>query len=190
MLLGRYTCVLDACVLHPAFLRASLLWFAVERLYRPIWSDRIFKEWERSLRRRFDDAAGMLRVQREAMEGAFPEALVHVPASLIEGLSGPDPDDRHVVGAAIVSKADAIVTTNLKDFPSEVCDPLRIEIVHPDDFLVNVIDLHQERAVAACRKHREVLRNPPFTAEAFAAKFETAGLIQTHRRLAKLTDLL
>ena len=95
-----------------------------------------------------------------------------------------------MVAAAVVSKADAIVTTNLKDFPPELCDPLSIEVVHPDDFLVNVIDLHQERAVAACRKHREVLRNPPYTAEAFAAKFEAAGLIQTHRRLAKLTDLL
>lgn len=190
MLLGRYTCVLDACVLHPAFVRASLLWFAAERLYRPIWSDHIFVEWARSLERRFDDPADKLRVQRAAMEDAFPEASVAVPQSLIDGLAGPDPDDRHVVAAAVVSKADAIVTTNLKDFPPELCEPLRIEVVHPDDFLVNVIDLHQERALAACRRHREVLKNPSYTAEDFAAKFEAAGLIQTHRRLAKLTDLL
>jgi hypothetical protein len=39
MLIGRYSCVLDACVLHPAILMGSLLWLASERLYRPYWSD-------------------------------------------------------------------------------------------------------------------------------------------------------
>lgn len=53
MLIGRYSCVLDACVLHPAILMGSLLWLASERLYRPFWSDMIWDEWQRSLEKRF-----------------------------------------------------------------------------------------------------------------------------------------
>lgn len=190
MLLGRYTAVLDACVLHPAFLRGSLLWFADERLFRPVWSETIFDEWERSLARRFGDDAGKLGAQRAIMDRAFPGAMTAVPQTLIDGLRGPDADDRHVIGAAIVSKADAIVTTNLKDFPPDLCEPMKIEVIHPDEFLVAVIDLHPERAVAACRKHRAVLKSPPYSADEFVAKFEAAGLVQTHRRLVKLTGLL
>jgi predicted nucleic acid-binding protein len=182
--------VLDACVLHPAFLRASLLWFAAERLYRPIWSEQIFQEWARSLERRFDDPAEKLKAQRETMERAFPAAMVELPEGLIDGLKLPDKDDRHVLGAAIAGRADAIITTNLKHFPAEICGAYNLEVIHPDDFLVNVVDLHQDRAVAACRKHRGVLKNPPYSAPEFLAKFEAAGLIQTHQRLLPLIDLL
>lgn len=190
MLIGRYTSVLDACVLHPAFLRASLLWFAAERLYRPIWSEQIFEEWARSLKRRFDDPAEKLKAQRETMERAFPTAMVQLPDGLIEGLGLPDENDRHVLAAAVVGRADAIITTNLKHFPADVCAGYNLEVIHPDDFLVNVIDLHQDRAIAACRKHRAVLKAPPYSAAEFVAKFEAAGLIQTHQRLLPLIDLL
>lgn len=190
MLIGRYTSVLDACVLHPAFLRASLLWFAAEKLYRPIWSEEIFGEWAQSLERRFDDPPQKLNTQRETMEKAFPGAMVQLPEGLIEGLKLPDANDRHVLAAAIVGRADAIITTNLKHFPPEICGRYSLEVIHPDDFLVNVIDLHQDRAVAACRKHRQVLKNPPYSAAEFVAKFEAAGLIQTHQRLLPLIDLL
>lgn len=50
MLIGRHAAVLDANVLHSATLRGALLRMAQERLFRPLWSDKILEEWEGSVR--------------------------------------------------------------------------------------------------------------------------------------------
>lgn len=53
----------------------------------------------------------------------------------------PDPDDRHVVAAAIRAGAQTIVTFNLRDFPSGVLSRYDIEAKHPDDFVLDCLDL-------------------------------------------------
>ena len=186
MLIGRYSCVLDACVLHPAILMGSLLWLATERLYRPFWSDTIWDEWQRSLEKRFGEGNEALKMKRAMIESEFPEARVAPPEALFDCLKLPDPDDRHVLAAAVVAKADAIVTTNLKHFPPDVCDPLDIEVIHPDTFLVNAIDLDQDRALKAFQKQRASMAKSATTPEQFLARFEASGLVQTHERLKPL----
>lgn len=191
MLIGRYSCVLDACVLHPAILMGSLLWLASERLYRPFWSETILDEWQKSLEKRFgDDGKEAIRTKRILIESEFPEAKVQPPEALFDCLKLPDPKDRHVLAAALVAKADAIVTTNLKHFPAEVCDPLDIEIIHPDTFLVNAIDLDQDRALKAFQKQRAAMKKSGTTPEEFLGRFEASGLVQTHERLKPLIELL
>src|SRR5689334_20717896 len=61
--------------------------------------------------------------------------------ALVEGIELPDPDDRHVLAAAIKGGADAIVTYNLRHFPSAALQPFNIEVQHPDEFLVRLLDL-------------------------------------------------
>lgn len=191
MLIGRYSVILDACVLHPAHVRGALLWFAHERLFRPRWSDDIMAEWTRSLKRRFPDfSEEMLSRNRTTMDAHFPDANVEGYGRFVDVLDMPDPDDRHVLAAAIVGKADAIVTYNVKHFPPEIAERYRLDIRHPDDFIVNVIDLEPSRALSALRRQRDVLRNPPFTAEQFLDKFRACGLIQSHQRLMPHVDLL
>lgn len=190
MLVGRYGCVLDACVLHPAILMGSLLWLASERLYRPYWSDKIWDEWQRSLEKRFGKGNEALIAKRALIESEFPEARVELPATIFDCLDLPDPNDRHVLAAALVAKADAIVTTNLKHFPEAVCRPLDIEIIHPDTFLVNAIDLDQDRAVKAFQKQRSSMTKSATTPEQFLLRFENSGLVQTHERLRPLIHLL
>jgi hypothetical protein len=95
-----------------------------------------------------------------------------------------------VLAAAVVAKADAIVTTNLKHFPEEVCEPLDIEIIHPDTFLVNAIDLEQDRALKAFQKQRASMAKSATTPEQFLNRFEASGLVQTHERLKPLIGLL
>ena len=59
------------------------------------------------------------------MDRHFPDALVVGFEPLIDGLTLPDADDRHVLAAAIRGQADVIITQNLKDFPREEPGPLR-----------------------------------------------------------------
>jgi predicted nucleic acid-binding protein len=191
VLIGRYTAVLDACVLHPVFVRGALLWFAAERLYRPLWSADILDEWQRSLVRKFPDApAERFAAQRALIESQFEDAMVSGYPGIARGLDLPDPDDRHVLAAAIAGRADAIITANLKDFPQAQTHPFNVEVIHPDDFLVNAIDLETGRALAALRRHREALSTSAPSTEEFLGRFERCGLIQTHQRLQAVVDLL
>ena len=68
---------------------------------------------------------------------------------LVDGLLLPDPDDRHVLAAAIRAGAQAIVTFNVKDFPASTLSKYSMEALHPDDFLLDVIDLAPAALCAA-----------------------------------------
>jgi len=80
---------------------------------------------------------------------------------LIPSLVLPDPDDRHVLAAAIRTSADLILTFNIKDFPAESLTPYGIEACHPDPFLVDQLDLDPQTVCLAARLHRASLRTPP-----------------------------
>lgn len=185
MLIGRYPALLDANVLHPAFVRSALLWFADERLFMPHWSADIIEEWRRSVRRRFPDVSNEA-IDRtfEQMGDAYPSAEVTGYSEIATALTLPDHDDRHVLAAAIVGKCSGIITANLRDFPKDVVSRYDIEVIHPDDFIVNIIDLDEGRALAACRQHRAAMSNTTPTEEEYLDRYRRAGLIQAHGRLA------
>ena len=111
--------VLDACVLFPAGLRSLMMWLAVHEIIRPIWTDEIHDEWMRNvLNDRPDLTLEKLERTRRLMDAHAGDCLVSGYEKHISTLSLPDPNDRHVLAAAIEADADAIVTWNLKDFPS------------------------------------------------------------------------
>ena len=62
---------------------------------------------------------------------------------LIEGCTN-HPKDRHVLAAAIHSKATHLLTYNTKDF---AVDLAIIQVVQPADFFISVFELHTETVV-------------------------------------------
>lgn len=191
MLVGRYSAFLDANVLHPAFLRGALLWFADARLLRPVWSKDVLIEWRRSVQRRFLDLDdGKLDLLLTAFTGHFPDAEVSGYEAFIDVLELPDPDDRHVLAAAIVGRCHGIITANLKHFPEEVVSTYGIEVVHPDEFIVNIIDIDEDKAIGACKRHREAMTRSKPTVDEYLERFEICGLIQAHQRLLAHKELL
>jgi hypothetical protein len=94
------------------------------------------------------------------MNQAVEDCLVEGYEHLIESIELPDPDDRHVVAAAIHTRADAIVTFNMKDFPPASLKQYRLEAIHPDDFILNQFDLNQADVLIAVRDCRVRLTNP------------------------------
>lgn len=191
MLIGRYLAFLDANVLHPAFLRGAMLWFADERLFRPAWSADVIEEWRRSIKRRYPDVGDdRLDAQQAIMTDQFPDAEVSGYQPIIQALNLPDPDDRHVLAAAVVGKCHGIITANLKDFPAQTLQGFKLDLIHPDDFIVNIIDLHPGRALAACKRHRAAMSKSTPTPEDYLARFGACGLVQAHARLSDYKDLL
>ena len=105
------------------------------------WSQTtLHQEFERTFIKLYGDEDTAAR-QRGNIERAFPEALVIEDPKLMASLTLPDPDDRHVLAAAIQTKAALIVTQNLKDYPAESLAPHEIEAIPTDDFLADCIDL-------------------------------------------------
>ena len=171
---------LDASVLYPAPLRDLLLELATSDLYRAKWSDTVHDEWIRALlRRRPDIAATRLERTRQLMDAHVRDALVsgfekHVPAIQL-----PDPDDRHVVAAAIHGQANIILTANLKDFPSSAIAPYRLTAEHPDSFLAQLCRESPNRFLDALARVRARLRNPPLSPAEHLAALRRAGLDAT-----------
>lgn len=119
-----FTALYDACVLYPAPLRDLLLQLALTDRFRAKWTNAIHDEWIRNvLEQRPDLTAAQLQRTRELMDLHVRDCLVDGYEPLIAGLNLPDPNDRHVLAAAIHARADVIVTFNLGDFPAAVLKP-------------------------------------------------------------------
>ena len=125
-----------------------------------------------------------------AVDKATRDALVTGYEPLTSCLNLPDPDDRHVLAAAIVGHCDVIVTQNLQDFPQEVLKPFGIEVQHPDDFLANHLNLAPGKFCVAVRKVRARLKNPPYSVEDYLATLTRQGLVVTVAELEQYAQLI
>ena len=160
------TAVYDACVLYSAPLRDFLMRLAMTGSFQAKWTNDIHEEWIRSvLENRSDLKREQLERTRDLMNENVLDCLVTGYAGLIPALTLPDEGDRHVLAAAIVGRADVIVTFNLKDFPAPTLQMRGIEAQHPDEFIRHLLDLSPEQVFFAARQQRLALRRPPKTVE-------------------------
>jgi predicted nucleic acid-binding protein len=142
-------------------LRDLLLQLATANLFRAQWSEEIQEEWINALLREGRHTREQLERTKDLMNAALLDANVTDYASYIGAVTLPDPNDRHVVAAAIKGRADAIVTFNLGDFPATVLAPFNIEAIHPDDFITHQFDLNEAAVIRAATAICRRLRNPP-----------------------------
>ena len=178
--MAGFTAFYDANVLYPAELRNLLMHLALIGLFRAKWSADVHEEWISSLlKKRPDLTRDKLERTRILMDQHAVDALVTGYEDLIPGLQLPDPDDRHVLAAAIRGHADVIVTINLRDFPSDTIGPFGIEAQHPDEFILHLLDLAPGAVVAAAENHRQSLKSPPKTVSEYLETLERQGLTQT-----------
>jgi predicted nucleic acid-binding protein len=121
--------VYDANALYGNAQRDLLIRIAQSGLVQAKWTDQILDEMLSNLgKKRPDIPAEKLGILRDLMNRAVRDCLVTGYESLVESLHLPDPDDRHVLAAAIKSSAQVIVTTNLKDFPEAELQPWNVEV--------------------------------------------------------------
>ena len=183
------TAFLDASVLYSALLRDILMHCALRDLYRPRWSSRVNEEWMRALaRNRPDLSRARIERTRDLMETYVRDARVEGYEHRVAALLLPDLDDRHVLAAAIHAGARVIITANLRDFPAEALAPFDIEAIHPDRFVADLIGDNPVVVVAAMRRIREALANPPMAGDSLLAAMRRQGLAASADALARTPE--
>ncbi len=177
----------DACVLHPASLRDLLVRLAMTRLFRAHWSDRILDEMVRSvLARRPDLSPTKLARTCTLMCHAVRDCLITGYEDLIEGLTLPDPDDRHVLAVAIRSGSQVVVTENIQDFPASELEKYNIVPQTPDVFVRHLIDLAPHTVVSAVQVQAAALSSPPMDASDVLNSLAQLGLRRSVAELRRL----
>lgn len=185
--MSSFSVVLDACVLIPGSLRSTLLRASSSRLYRAHWSEDILLEVHRNLAPLTTEARAQQTVAW--LRERFEESIVDGYVPLIPSI--PLEHDQHVVAAAVVARAQVIVTSNLKHFPNNRLAQFEIEAQSPDQFLCDLIDLHSDAMIDIIRQQASALKNPPMSprevldnlavhAPAFAAIARNAFCVSEH----------
>src|SRR5262245_53956352 len=155
--------VYDACVLYSDFLRSFLVYLGIhggrQGALRVKWTGRIHREWIRAvLRQRSDLPREKLLRTRRLMDEHVRGCRVRGYQRWERRLTLPDPDDRHVLAAALACVADLIVTFNISDFPAHILSPFGVAAVLPDAFVVPLMD--SGIVVSAAAEHRASMSRP------------------------------
>jgi hypothetical protein len=175
--------VLDANLLYPFQLRNLLVQFGADSVIAPRWTTRIHEEWIGNLVADGRAPHGRLLLTLDLMNAALPDADVRDWETYMEGLTLPDPNDCHVLAAALAAKARTILTMNLRDFPASALSPHGVVAVHPDGFLCGLYNADPELVRASTdMAHANLSRSAP-SFEAYLDALERQGLPQLTNRL-------
>jgi hypothetical protein len=145
---------------------------------------------EALLRTRHDLTRAQLERTRDLMNAHARDALVTDFERLIDILDLPDPEDRHVLAAAIKGRSDLIVTVNLKDFPDDKLGRWGIEAQHPDEFLTHQFHLSRPAFLQAMKTVRLRLKKPPKSAEDYLETLREQGLLATVRAIEPFVQFI
>ena len=182
----RSTVFVDSNVFFGARLRSLLLYLAQTKLLRLRWSGRIHEEWMRAVAEERGIDISRLARTRDLMDTAVPDAVVEGFEALEASIDLPDPDDRHVVAAAIRAGAGLILTFNDKDFPPTTLRALGLETRHPDLFLLHVHDLGPELFSEAVRRDLAHYVAPELSIETYLDSLRRAGAPRTATLIARM----
>lgn len=171
--------MLDANVLYPARLRDLLIRLAIAGLYQARWSEPILDEcFDNLLEDRPDITREQLARTRQLMTIALPDASVADYEDRIAAFDLPDPDDRHVLAAAVAAGASRLVTDNLDDFPAERM-PRGLRVVSTDEFVLELARDDLDVVVDVVETQAAGLLSPPMTASELLDGLEAVGLFES-----------
>ncbi len=189
--MASFAALFDADVLVSIRLTDLAIRLARTGLYRILWTADIHDEWMRAVGKTKPHLTHQqIQRRRDQMDRAMPQALVAGYESLTEALTLPDPNDRHVLAAAIAARADVIVTFNLKDYPIQALGQFGVEAQHPDVFFSYQRTLDETQFLQIVKEARAALINPPISADDYIGGLRRQGLQNIAGELEKAKPLI
>jgi predicted nucleic acid-binding protein len=174
-----FVVVYDSCVLYPNVVRDLLIRVAQAGMVQAKWTDRILDEMSRALREQRGTEPEKLERLRGLMNDSVRDVRVTGYEPLIDAVKLPDPDDRHVLAAAIRARAQVIVTDNRKHFPATALAEWDVEAKTADGFMLDLLGLDDRIVYACINQIAESRRNPPETVGDIFNHMERSGLRRT-----------
>ena len=184
--------LLDANVLASAAKRDILLSFASEGICTVHWSNVILDETYKALmqiftKRSIDSRIADIRTHNSLNRiiTKFPSSTLTIRPSEFEQMNSlPDPNDNHVLVAAIRRQVHYIVTENVRDFPNK---NLRVAGTHPlleavskDNVIELILKYNTQLGLRSIKLLRNRLKNPALSAKDLLDNWErTHGLKRT-----------
>jgi predicted nucleic acid-binding protein len=110
--------------------------------YTPRCSSDILKELKTTLHK-FGYTEPQIEHRIDQMQSAFPAALVEGYKHLLTSMKN-NPEDRHVLAAAVRCGANGIVSNNKKHFPDEVLAEFDLECLTADEFIEHQYHLNPD----------------------------------------------
>lgn len=167
----RLRLLLDANVLVDAQVRDLFCRMCERGLVDLRWSNEILQETRRAL----VDRMGVRQESADrllgALQTAFPGASVTGHGSRSDALQLPDPDDRHVLGAALHDECDLLVTNNTKDFPlASLPADADLLVLDADEAIVYLSTLFGPHMQVVVERQIRPLRNPPMTIDQYLVR--------------------
>jgi hypothetical protein len=184
-----YVALFDACVLYSSRVRDLLLNLAVTDVFQARWTEVINDEWVGRLKENRPDLdVNKIDRTRQRVNDSVPDCLITGYESLIPSLTWMNPKDRHVTAAAIRGRVDVIVTFDLDDFPREPLSVYRIDVQHPDEFVLGLLGYSLDIFVfcEVIKQLRTGLKSPPVSPEEYLSNLAKAGLPKTSFVLQQL----
>ncbi len=172
--MATFPALFDTNVLFGLHLNDAILGMAKRGLFRPLWSMQILTELSDNLVEHGLSSANAGR-RLAAMQRAFPDAMVGGHEDLVGAMTN-DAKDRHVLAAGVRANREVLVTFDLTDFPEESVAPYDVEIVHPDTFLLDQLDLYPGPTVGVLRQLIADYSSPKLEMEDLLVRLADAGV--------------
>ncbi len=171
----------DACVLISAPLRDTILRACKENICKLRFTDEIMDEVQRNLIAKLFVSEDKAQRLVETIKANFDYCFVAPHKRLINSMPI-NKKDKHVLAAAVCSKAHIIVTRNLKDFPPGILARYEVEAQSPDEFLVSIFHSNRDIMNRILISQAAALKNPPLTISELLDRLRThvpmfAGLV-------------
>lgn len=183
--------VLDTCVLVPGLQRDLLLQLAAQRMYVPLWSSGTLVELEYVLTRlderheRFNRKPDRLQLIRRMVE-VFPGSTMNAARDFDYPYELIDPQDSHVIHAAVLGAANAIVTDDMRAGfgASPILARLGVHVLEPRRFTAALASADAGRVLEAIHTIAHRTKRPPMTVQ------KVVTTLRDVHNFVELADLL